>query len=68
MNDRPPPAHDDAPLTYRGPVQRLADLSELLAGESFDSRRFLRGLAIGALVGAVIAGSRIWQRRGGGRR
>ena len=25
--------------------------------------RFLRGLGIGALVGAAIAGSRIWMRR-----
>jgi len=27
-----------------------------------DSSRFLRGLAIGAFVGAAIAGSTIWQR------
>lgn len=26
---------------------------------------FLRGLGIGALVGAAIAGSRIWRRRSG---
>jgi hypothetical protein len=26
--------------------------------------RFLRGLTIGALLGAIIAGSRIWQARG----
>jgi hypothetical protein len=25
--------------------------------------RFLRGLTIGALIGAVIAGSRLWSRR-----
>jgi hypothetical protein len=25
--------------------------------------RFLRGLTIGAIVGAIIAGSRIWSRR-----
>jgi hypothetical protein len=30
--------------------------------------RFLRGLTIGALIGAVIAGSRLWSRRSGGRR
>ena len=30
--------------------------------------RFLRGLTIGALIGAIIAGSRIWARvRSGGR-
>lgn len=28
-----------------------------------DPSRFIRGLAIGALVGAAIAGSTIWQRR-----
>ena len=27
--------------------------------------RFLRGLTIGALIGAVIAGSRFWSRRAG---
>jgi hypothetical protein len=27
--------------------------------------RFLRGLTIGALLGAVIAGSRLWTRRSG---
>ena len=27
--------------------------------------RFLRGLTIGALIGAVIAGSRLWTRRPG---
>jgi hypothetical protein len=54
---------DEAPVTYRGPLQGLADLAELLGGESADSKRFLRGLAIGALVGAAIAGSTIWRRR-----
>jgi hypothetical protein len=31
--------------------------------------KFLRGLTIGAIIGAVIAGSRIWRalRTGGGR-
>jgi len=28
--------------------------------------RFLRGLTLGALVGAAIAGSRIWRRRRSG--
>jgi len=27
--------------------------------------RFLRGLTIGALVGAIVAGSRLWTRRPG---
>ena len=52
-----------APAPFRGPLQGLAELSELLGGESPGSRRFLRGLALGALVGAAIAGSAIWQRR-----
>jgi len=56
VTDRPPP--------FRGPLQGLAELAELLAGDSDDSRRFRRGLALGALVGAAIAGSRIWSRRG----
>jgi hypothetical protein len=35
------------------------------AGEGEDPRaaQFVRGLALGALVGAAIAGSTIWQRR-----
>ncbi len=34
------------------------------------SSTFLRGLTIGAIIGAVIAGSRIWRglRRGGAQR
>jgi hypothetical protein len=30
--------------------------------------KFLRGLTIGALIGAIVAGSRLWSRRPGGRR
>jgi len=55
---------DPGPRPYRGPLQGLAELAELMGGESPASRRFLRGLALGALVGAAIAGSRIWARRG----
>jgi hypothetical protein len=36
---------------------RLADLADLLGGESSRSRRFLGGLVIGALAGAAIAGA-----------
>ena len=36
---------------------RLAELAELLGGESSRSRRFLGGLVIGALAGAAIAGA-----------
>lgn len=47
----------------RGPLQGLKDLSDLLADEQPKMGTFLRGLTIGALVGAAIAGSTIWQRR-----
>jgi len=47
----------------RSPIQGLTDLSELLEHEQPRIAKFLRGLAIGALVGAAIAGSTIWQRR-----
>ena len=57
----------DEPVAFRGPIQGLADLAQLLDGESASSRRFLGGLALGALVGAAIAGSTIWQRRRRGR-
>ena len=75
MSDRNGRSHDDAvartpgddpeargDVGYRTPLQGLADLAELMSGESAGSRRFLGGLALGALVGAAIAGSTIWQR------
>ena len=46
----------------RSPIQGLSDLSELLAKEQPRVSKFVRGLAVGALVGAAIAGSTIWQR------
>jgi hypothetical protein len=37
--------------------------------DEHERAKFLRGLTIGAIIGAVIAGSRIWQAfRGAGRR
>jgi hypothetical protein len=45
----------------------LADLAELLGGETVRSRRFLRGLVAGALVGAVVAGGSLRRRRQQGR-
>lgn len=51
------------PSTPRGPVQGLADVAELLGGRTERTGSFARGLVIGALVGAAIAGSAIWQRR-----
>lgn len=44
----------------------LAELMDLLGGESEGSRRFLGGLIAGALVGAALAGSAFLRRRGGG--
>jgi hypothetical protein len=64
---RPDPTPEEgspgAVSAYRGPLQGLYDLAQLLGGESPESRRFLRGLAIGALVGAAMAGSSFVRRR-----
>jgi hypothetical protein len=49
--------------TPRSPIQGLTDLAELLGKEQPRVSKFVRGLAVGALVGAAIAGSTIWQRR-----
>jgi hypothetical protein len=49
-----------------GPLGSLADLAELLGGESARSRKFLGGLVIGALVGAAVAGGSLVRRRTGG--
>jgi hypothetical protein len=46
-----------------GPLERIARVVEAAAGEDPRPATFARGLAIGALVGAAIAGSTIWQRR-----
>ena len=37
------------------------------AADGRATAKFLRGLTIGAIIGAVIAGSRIWQSLRGGR-
>ena len=42
-------------------VDRLIGPAE--PGEDPRAAQFVRGLALGALVGAAIAGSTIWQRR-----
>ncbi len=47
----------------RGPLQGLADLAQLLDPEHPRTASFARGLVVGALVGAAIAGSAIWRRR-----
>ena len=46
-----------------GPLERLARAAEEAVGDDPRPLTFARGLAIGALVGAAIAGSTIWQRR-----
>ena len=46
-----------------GPLERIARAAEAAAGDDPRPATFVRGLAIGALVGAAIAGSTIWQRR-----
>lgn len=50
------------------PLGGLADLAELLAGDTDRSRRFLGGLLAGALVGAALAGGSLLRRRGKGPR
>ena len=47
------------------PLGGLADLADLLAGDTPRSKRFLGGLVVGALVGAAIAGSSLLRRRQG---
>ena len=59
------PGESAASVPVQGPrpLGALADLAELLAGETPASRRFLRGLLAGALVGAAVAGSSLLRRR-----
>ncbi len=45
------------------PLGGLADLADLLGGESAGSRRFLTGLIAGAVVGAIVAGGSLVRRR-----
>ena len=49
----------------RAAIDRVAGLpsKETASNGGTDPSRFLRGVTIGALVGAAIAGSTIWQRR-----
>ena len=55
----PTPVRDTAPA-------RLAELADLLGGESSRSKRFLGGLVVGALAGAALAGASVLARRRGG--
>lgn len=58
---------DQAPVPIRPtgprPLGGLADLADLLAGDTPSSKRFLGGLIAGALVGAAVAGGSLLRRR-----
>lgn len=57
------PRRSEIPVGPR-PLGGLADLAELLGGETTGSRRFLAGVIAGAVVGAVLAGGSLLRRRG----
>ena len=68
----PDESRDDAGLpdpfprsTSPRPLGGLGDLAELLGGDSDRSKRFLGGIAVGAMVGAAIAGAALMRRRRG---
>jgi hypothetical protein len=44
-------------------LARLSRAAEAVTGDDQRAATFARGLILGALVGAAIAGSTIWQRR-----
>ena len=44
-------------------LERLNRVAEIATGDDQRAATFARGLVLGALVGAAIAGSTIWQRR-----
>jgi hypothetical protein len=56
--DRPAALPGAGPRPGAGPtgLGGLADLADLLGGDSPRSHRFLGGLVVGALVGAALAG------------
>ncbi len=60
-------ADDKLPVSSRStaprPLGGLGDLADLLGGDSDRSRRFLGGIAAGALLGAAVAGAALVQRR-----
>ncbi len=53
-----------------GAAEALATVREALAGDAGPptAAAFMRGLTLGALLGAAVAGSAIWQRRERARR
>jgi hypothetical protein len=44
-------------------ITRLTRAAEAVTGDDQRAATFARGLVLGALVGAAIAGSTLWQRR-----
>jgi hypothetical protein len=44
-------------------LRRLTKAAEAVTGDDQRAATFARGLVLGALVGAAIAGSTLWQRR-----
>ena len=60
MNDIIDPSK--APRPIRDPLQGLPEVSEVFAAQPLHAGTFLRGLTIGALVGAAVAGSAVWRR------
>ncbi len=63
MNDLDPETAPPRIPTGPRPLGGLADLADLLGGETRGSRRFLTGLIAGAVVGAVVAGGQLVRRR-----
>jgi hypothetical protein len=59
---RPKLDPDEAPAPVRGPLQGLQDVSAYLDDHPVNTGAFVRGLTVGALVGAAIAGLSIWRR------
>lgn len=63
---RLPGEGESGPHALRGPVTapaRLAEIAELVRSGSPGAGRFLRGIAIGALIGAALAGLSALRRR-----
>jgi hypothetical protein len=50
-------------LDPRRQIERLVRVAEGATADDPRAATFMRGLVLGALVGAAIAGSTIWQRR-----
>jgi hypothetical protein len=62
-----PNAYEAGPVHGPRPLGGLADLAELLGGETAGSRRFVTGLIAGAIVGAMVAGGQLIRQRRKGR-